>query len=161
MPTGPLIQAVLAAAPAAPEPNLSALWLVVFSLLHALVSVGVGYLILRVRSRDKTIDDALSRNAARIDRLDAALSNAIQSSTIHDKKIELLMAREFVPRNECQGFRDENRQTTTRLFAKVESLQKQAAATKSVCEGLQRQATDTKAVCDKIFERMNAEGGER
>ena len=134
MPTEPLIQAVLAAAPAAPGPNLSALWLVVFSLLHALVSVGVGYLILRIRSRDKTIDDALAHNARRIDRVEIGLSEASRSSLIHDKKLEVLMNREFVPRDECQAFRGETRETTTRLFAKVEALQKEAAATKAVCD---------------------------
>ena len=158
--TGPLIQAVLAAAPAAPEagPNLSALWIVVSLLLHALVSVGVGYLILRIRSRDKTIDEAISRNATRIDRVEVGLSDAMRSSLVHDKKLEVLMNREFVPRDECRTFRGENRETTTRLFAKVESLQKDAAATKAACDGLEKQATDTKSVCDTILGRVNARG---
>jgi len=138
---------VLAAAPdgaaAQGADSLPILLLLISIALHALVSVGVGYLLHRVRSRDKAIDNRFGRHDARLDRIEVGLSDATRSALIHDKKLELLMAREFVPRDECAAFRSEIRDTTTRLFSKVEVVQREGAA--------------TKAVCDLILNRLNRE----
>jgi len=115
--------------------------------LHALVSAGVGYLLHRVRSRDKTLDNRLARHDVRLGRVETGLADAVQSSVVHDKRIETLMAREFVPRAECAASRSEIRDTSTRLFSKVEALQRESAA--------------TKAVCDTILGRLDQPGGRR
>ena len=44
------------------------------------------------------------------------------------------MAREFMPRDECHVFRTETRDTATRLFSKVEAVQRETSATKAVCQ---------------------------
>ena len=140
----PLAQAASAAE--APGSVLPTFFLLVVSvILHAIVSVAVGYTLHRVRSRDRQIDDWLTMHGRRIDSVETGLANQAQASLLHDKKLEVLMNREFVPRDECRGFRGEIRDTSTRIFSKIEELQKAEAATRAT----------TEAACRQILERLD------
>ena len=74
-----VVCSMLTAPSANVAPNLSALWLVVSIVLHAIVVAGVGYLLLRIRSRDKTLDDRLDRHEERFRQAGTALSEATQA----------------------------------------------------------------------------------
>jgi len=150
----PVIAAVASTGDASLGDFLPILLLIISIALHALVSLGVGYLLHRVRTRDKAIDEAFGAHAQRLDRMEAGLADAIQRSVVHDKRIEVLLNREFVPRGECAAFRGEIRDTSTRLFAKVETLQQAAAATAANVESLRQAATGTTAACKTILERL-------
>lgn len=117
-------------------------------LVQIVVAIGTGLITAsRVAAvfeeRFKAMGETLRGHAARLDDLDERLAAATQDSMVYDSQIRERLGKDYVPRDDCRQMRAEDRETRTRLFAKIEVVQLTLGRIEGRLQGAARESEET------------------
>ena len=107
----------------------------------------------RVDAQDKRLDSHAGELADLRERIEKVGTESI----VHDGRIERTLLSALVPKSDCHGWRDQQRQTATRLFARVEDLQKGQAAMSQATDDIR---TSIRGINDALA-RLAGPSGDR
>jgi len=130
-------------------------WSIVVALVQMLVTLVLGVLGYLLKRQIDQNDEKIDRMDRRLERLEDRGQEAATGSIVADGKIREGLAKEYVSQAACARCHDETRETTTRIFAKVEDLQKGQARIEGEMAGL---TAAVKGLCEGIG-RVAAQGG--